>query len=51
MVRKEVGGIDLVVIATQFDQAAKDTANQEFRQHLADVSAKLAETGLSKMQS
>lgn len=48
---KEVGGIDLVVIATQFDQAVRETANQEFRQHLADACAKLAETGLSKMRS
>ncbi len=46
----EVSGIDLVVMATQFDQAAKETFNRELRQNLADASAKLAEAGLSKMQ-
>jgi len=47
---KEVSGIDLVVMATQFDQAANETFNRELRQNLADASAKLAEAGLSKMQ-
>jgi hypothetical protein len=48
---KEVAGMDLVLIATQFDQAVRETANQELRQHLAHASARLAETGLSKMRS
>lgn len=47
---KDVSGIDMVVMATQFDQAANDTFNPELRQNLADASAKLAEAGLSKMQ-
>jgi hypothetical protein len=47
---KEVSGIDLVVMATQFDRAANETFNRELRQNLADASAKLAEAGLSKMQ-
>jgi hypothetical protein len=47
---KEVSGIDLVVMATQFDQAANETFNRELRQNLADASAKLAEAGLSKLQ-
>jgi hypothetical protein len=48
---KEVSGVDLVVMATQFDRAANETSNREFRQDLANASAKLAETGLSKMRS
>jgi hypothetical protein len=47
---KEVSGIDLVVMAVQFDQAASETFNRELRQNLADASAKLAEAGLSKIQ-
>ncbi len=47
---KEVAGTDLVVIATQFDQVARETFNQELRRTLADASAKLAEAGLSGMQ-
>jgi len=47
---EEVSGIDLVVMATQFDQAASETFNPELRQNLADAGAKLAEAGLSKMQ-
>jgi hypothetical protein len=47
---KEVSGIDLVVMATQFDQAANETFSRELRQNLADASAKLADAGLSKLQ-
>jgi hypothetical protein len=46
----ELDGIDLVVMATQFNQAAKETFSPDLRQNLADVSAKFVETGLSKMQ-
>jgi hypothetical protein len=46
---KEVSGIDLVVMATQFDQAAKETFDRELQQNLADASGKLAKAGLSKM--
>lgn len=46
----ELDGIDLVVMAAQFEQAAKETFSQDLRQNLADVSAKLAEVGLAKMQ-
>jgi hypothetical protein len=45
----ELDGIDLVVMATQFEQAAKETFSPDLRQNLADASAKLAEVGLSKM--
>ncbi|MFL7871128.1 MAG: hypothetical protein AB8I58_20030 [Anaerolineales bacterium] len=47
---EEVSGIDLVVMATQFDQAANGTFNPDLRQNLMDAGAKLAEAGLSKMQ-
>lgn len=47
---EEVAGIDLMVMAAQFDQAAKETFNRELRQSLADASTKLAEVGLTKIQ-
>ncbi|HEY8034320.1 MAG TPA: hypothetical protein VIF37_01880 [Methylobacter sp.] len=46
----EFDGIDLVVMATQFEQAAKETFSRDLRQNLANASVKLAEVGLSKMQ-
>ncbi len=46
----ELNGLDLLVMATQFDQAANETYSPELRQSLVDASAKLAEAGLSKMQ-
>lgn len=47
---EEVNGMDLVVMATQFEQAANETFNRELRQNLADAGAKLVEAGMSKMQ-
>ena len=47
---EELDGIDLVVMATQFEQSAKGTFSQDLRQNLAVASAKLAEAGLSKVQ-
>ncbi len=47
---KELDGIDLVVMATQFDQAARGTFSPDLRRSLADASAKFVEAGLSKMQ-
>jgi len=46
----ELDGIDLVVMATQFEQAAKESFSPDLRQNLLDVSAKFAEAGLSKMK-
>jgi hypothetical protein len=46
----ELSGIDLVVLATQFEQAADETFDPELRQSLADAGARLVETGLSQMQ-
>ena len=43
-------GIDLVVMATQFEQAAKETFSSDLRQTFEDASAKLAEAGISKMR-
>lgn len=46
----ELDGIDLVVMATQFEQAAKEAFSPDLRQNLADASAKFVEGGLSKMR-
>lgn len=46
----ELDGIDLMVMATQFEQAAKETFSPGLRQNLTDASAKFVEAGLSKMQ-
>ena len=45
----ELDGIDLVVMATQFEQAAKESFSPDLRQSLVDASAKFVEAGLSKM--
>jgi hypothetical protein len=37
-------------MATQFEQAAKETFIQNLRQNLGDASAKLVEAGMSKIQ-
>ena len=42
--------IDFVVLATQFNQAAKETYSPDLRQNLAEASAKFLEAGFSKMQ-
>ncbi len=46
----EFNGIDLVVMAAQFEQAAKEAFSPDLRKHLAHASAKFAEAGLSKMR-
>ncbi len=46
----ELGGTDLLVMATQFAQSAKEAFSPDLRQNLADVGAKFAEAGLSRMQ-
>lgn len=46
----EFDGMDLLVMASQFEQAAKQTFSPGLRQILADANAKLVEAGLSKMQ-
>ena len=47
----ELDGIDLVAMATHFDQAAKEAFSPELRQNLADASTKLVAAGFAKMQS
>jgi hypothetical protein len=46
---EELNGIDLMVMATQFDQAAKETFSPDLRQNLANAGAKFVEAGLSRM--
>ena len=46
----ELDGIDMVVMAAQFEQAAKESFSSDLRHTLADVSTRLAEAGLSRMQ-
>jgi hypothetical protein len=47
----KLNAIDLIVVATQFEQAAKETFSHELRQHLAKTSAKFTEVGMSRLQS
>jgi hypothetical protein len=46
----QLNGIDLVVMAAQFEQAAREAYNPALRQNLADASAKLVDAGLAKLQ-
>jgi hypothetical protein len=46
----ELNGIDVMVMATQFERAAKETFSPDLRHNLTDVSAKFVEAGLAKMQ-
>lgn len=46
----ELDGIDLLVMATQLEQAAKETFSPSLRQNLGDASTKFVEAGLAKMQ-
>lgn len=45
----QLGGIDLVVIATQFDKASKEAFSPDLRRDLANASAKFVGAGLSRM--
>ncbi|HEY4366460.1 MAG TPA: hypothetical protein VGN07_04440 [Steroidobacteraceae bacterium] len=47
---QELDGIDLVVIAAKFEQAAKQAFNPDVRQGLQSASEKFAAAGLSRMQ-
>ena len=49
--RHELDGIDLLVMATQFEQAAKESFSHDLRQHLARAAGRFAEAGMSKLQS
>lgn len=45
----QLDGIDLVVMATQFEQAAQESFSPGLRQNLADASAKFAAAGMSNL--
>jgi hypothetical protein len=47
----ELDGIDLLVVATQFEQAAKEAFSRELRDHLAKVTERFTEAGMSRLQS
>jgi hypothetical protein len=47
----KLNAIDLIVVATQFEQAAKETFSQKLRQHLVKTSGKFTEVGMSRLQS
>jgi hypothetical protein len=47
---QELDGIDLLVLAAQFDQAARETFSPDLREHLANASAQFVEAGVSKIQ-
>lgn len=46
----ELSGLDLLVVAAQFDQAAKETFNRDVQHGLADASARFLQAGLAKLQ-
>ncbi len=46
----ELDGIDLVVVATQFKQAANEAFSRQLREHFASAAAKFAGAGLSRIQ-
>jgi hypothetical protein len=45
----ELRGIDLVVMAAQFEQAAREAFNPDMSRHLTDASTRFVEAGLSKV--
>jgi hypothetical protein len=47
---RELSGLDLVLVAAQFDQAAKETFSRDVQHSLADASARFLQTGLAKLQ-
>jgi hypothetical protein len=47
---RELSGLDLVLVAAQFDQAAKETFSREVQRSLADASARFLQAGLAKLR-
>ena len=47
---QDVSGIDLVMMAAQFEQAVTETFHPELRRDLTDASAKLIEAGVSRIR-
>jgi hypothetical protein len=48
--KDRLDGVDLLTLAAEFDQAAKEAFSPSLRQGLADGSAKFGTTGLARMQ-
>jgi hypothetical protein len=46
---EELNGLDLVVLAAEFQQGSREAFNSDLRQSLADASAQLVEAGVSRM--
>jgi hypothetical protein len=46
----ELDSLDLLVMGTQFDQAARETFSPDLSQNLANAGAKFLEAGLARMQ-
>ena len=47
----QLDGLDLIVMATQFGQAAKEAFSAQLAEHLTNTGVTLAEAGLSRLQS
>lgn len=47
---EEVGGMELLVVAAEMDQAAHEAFSQDLSQTLRNAATKLIETGISRMQ-
>jgi hypothetical protein len=47
---EELTGVDLVVLATHFDQAAKESYDRDLAGHFQNASSKFAESGLARLR-
>lgn len=47
---RELSGLDLLVLAAQFNQAAKETFSRDVQHSLADASAKFLQAGMARIQ-
>ena len=47
---RELSGLDLLVVAAQFNQAAKETFSRDVQHSLADASAKFLQAGMARIQ-
>lgn len=49
--KNELGGLDLVVMAAQFEEEANATFHKNFQRTLGNASARLAEAGVARLQN
>lgn len=49
--REQLDGVDLLVLATQFDRAAHEAFDRELRGHLKAASGRFVEVGMSRLQT